>query len=204
MPSATPGLDLHLVALRRALAAGAVAGRARVLDHGAVAAAARARLREREEALALGDDAAAVALRADPRRRPGLGARAAAGVAGGLGLDRHADSRAVESVLEGEPHLDLEVGAALGHRPRVRAAAAAAVEDPAEEVAEIAVEVGLEAAGRRAAGRPRRSASYCLRLLRVREQVVRGLHVLEALLGGCVARVAVRDGARGRACGRPS
>ena len=58
-PSLTPGRDLDRVALRAPLAAGAAAVRARILDHGAVAAAARARLREREEALALGHDAAA-------------------------------------------------------------------------------------------------------------------------------------------------
>src|SRR4029077_13124133 len=46
-------LDLHRVRLDAALAAGAMALRARLLDHGAVAAAARARLGEREETLRL-------------------------------------------------------------------------------------------------------------------------------------------------------
>src|SRR5581483_10820374 len=74
------GRDLHRVPLRTALAARAVAGRARILDHGAVPPAPRAGLREREEALTLGDDAAAAALRADLRSGAGLRARAAARV----------------------------------------------------------------------------------------------------------------------------
>src|SRR5437763_1517529 len=41
------GLDLHRVVAKPALAARALALRARLLDHGAVAATARARLRER-------------------------------------------------------------------------------------------------------------------------------------------------------------
>ena len=50
-------LDLHGERAPPPFAARAVALRARLLDHGAVAAAARARLREREQALRLGDDA---------------------------------------------------------------------------------------------------------------------------------------------------
>src|SRR5439155_25635074 len=61
--------DLHRVALRPALAPPAPPSPARALDHGPVAVAARAGLRQREEALALGDHAAAVALGADLRRR---------------------------------------------------------------------------------------------------------------------------------------
>src|SRR5919197_5538982 len=95
-------LDLHRVRLDAALAARAAALRARLLDHGAVAAAARARLREREQALRLGLDAAAVALRADDRRGAGLRARAAALAAGGGQVDRHLHLRAVQRVLEGE------------------------------------------------------------------------------------------------------
>src|SRR5712691_6013618 len=68
-----PGGNLHGVALRPPLAAGA--------------AAARARLLEREHALALGLDPAAAALRADDRRRPRAGARAGALAAGGVDVD---------------------------------------------------------------------------------------------------------------------
>src|SRR5262249_52197002 len=68
-------LDLHRVRAQSALATRALALRARLLDHGAVAAAARTRLGQREQALALGGDAAAVALRADD----GSGSRLRAG-----------------------------------------------------------------------------------------------------------------------------
>src|SRR5262245_18800710 len=68
------GRDLDGVSLETTLATGAVALVARLLDHGAVAAAARARLREGEQALALRDDAAAVADGTDHRRGAGLGA----------------------------------------------------------------------------------------------------------------------------------
>src|SRR5918911_681678 len=78
------GRDLDRVALRAALAAGAAATLARILDHGPVAAAARARLRQREEALALGDDASALALGAENGRRARLRTRAAALAARGL------------------------------------------------------------------------------------------------------------------------
>ena len=53
------GGDLHGVALRHALAPGAAAVLARLLDDRAVPATARARLREREETLRVGDDATA-------------------------------------------------------------------------------------------------------------------------------------------------
>src|SRR5437660_892937 len=55
------GWNLHGVALRPHLAAGAVAPVARLLDHRAGAAAARTRFGQREQALALRDDTAAVA-----------------------------------------------------------------------------------------------------------------------------------------------
>src|SRR4029078_12716297 len=84
--------DLHLEPARAPLAAGAGAVLARLLDHGAVAAAARARLLEREQALVLGADAAAVALGADARLRAGLRARAVANVAGGFEVRRESRS----------------------------------------------------------------------------------------------------------------
>src|SRR5205823_1752564 len=104
-PVLDAGRDLDRVALRPPLAAGAAAVRARLLDHGAVAAAARARLGEREQALALGDHAAALALGAEARRRAGLRARAVALAAGGLELDRDRRLDPLQRVLEREPHL---------------------------------------------------------------------------------------------------
>src|SRR4029077_8441916 len=88
--------------------------RARLLDHGAVAAAARARLRQREEPLALGLHAAAVALGADDRRRarprPGTTALAA----GDRQLDGHLHLGAVQRILEREMDLGDDVVAAHG------------------------------------------------------------------------------------------
>ena len=74
-----PGGDVDLVALGLLGQAGAAAGRAGVLDDLAGAAALRAGLADREEALALGVDAAAFAARAGDRAGPGLGAAAVAG-----------------------------------------------------------------------------------------------------------------------------
>src|SRR5581483_8175479 len=102
-------LHLHRVRLDPPLAAGAVAVRARLLDHGAVAAAARARLREREETLRLRLHAAAVALRADDGRAAGLRAGAAALATRRHELDGHLRLDAAERVLEGEMDLDLDV-----------------------------------------------------------------------------------------------
>src|SRR5581483_2879520 len=196
-----PGRHLDLVALRRALAPRAAAVAARLLDDDAVAAAARAGLGQREQAVAVGDDARAVALRAGDRPRPGLRAGAAADVAGRLRLDRHPHGDALERVVEREAHARLEVGAALRPRPR-RAAAAAAAEDaaqPAEQVGQVAeVDVldanVLEAAeGPGARPHPGGAEAVVLpALLGVGEQVVRRLDVLEPLFGLLVARVAVR------------
>src|SRR5262249_61393935 len=71
-PVSDAGGNLHLEAARSPLPAGAAAVRARVLDDRPVSAAARARVRERKEALLLGHDSPAVALRADGRRRARL------------------------------------------------------------------------------------------------------------------------------------
>src|SRR4029078_11856025 len=71
-------LDLHGERAPAPLTAGAVTLPAGLLAHGAVAATARARLRKGEEALRLGDDPSAVALRADDRSCAGLRARVCA------------------------------------------------------------------------------------------------------------------------------
>src|SRR5581483_8796130 len=99
------GLDLHGVVAEPALAARALALLARLLDHGAVAAAARARLREGDQTLALGGDAAPVALRADDGGGIGLGARAAALRGRDRQLDGNLRLGATQRVLEGEAHL---------------------------------------------------------------------------------------------------
>src|SRR5439155_15662467 len=114
-------------------------------DHGAVPAAARARLREGEQALALGDDAAAVTLGAERRRGPGLRARAAALAAGRLELDRDLGLDPVQRVLEREADFDFEVAAALAALLLGATPAAQVREEPAEDVAEIAQIADVEA-----------------------------------------------------------
>src|SRR5919109_2201160 len=190
-----PGRDLDRVPLRPALTAGALAGAARFLDHGAVAAAAGARAREREEALVLGGDAAAAAHRADRGRRPRLGAPPAAGRARPFELHGDLRGEPLEGVLEGQVDGDADVGAALRVRPSPRRPPAAhAPEDPAEEIVQIAeVPAPLEAsAARRAREHARAELIVLLALLGIREDVVGPLDLLEALLGGRVSRVAVR------------
>ena len=90
----------------------------------------------------------------------------------------------------------LEVVAA--HRLAVAARRPSAAEHPAEEVAEVAEVELLEAhpahvlaAAREAAGAGLAERVVGAPLLRVREDVVRGLHLLEPLLGAVVARIAV-------------
>src|SRR5262249_17359504 len=177
----------------------AVAGVAWMLDDGAVAAAARARLGERKQPLALGDHAAAVADRADDRRRARLGARAAADAARGRHLDRDLRLQPAQRVLEGEVHGYLEIRSTLRLSPASAAASCAAAEEAAEEVAEIAevvVAAGVaEVEVARIEPRAAAVAAECvvlLALLRVGERVVRVLDLLELLLGGGVARVLVR------------
>src|SRR5262249_54069130 len=113
--------DVHAQALDRAARARAVARRARRLDDRAAAAAARARLRDREEALPLGLDAAPLADGADGRRRAGSRARAVARLAGRRGRDRERRLRAFDRLLEAQRDLRLQVAPAL----RARAAASA-------------------------------------------------------------------------------
>ena len=175
-----------------------MAAGAGVLDHGAVPTAPRARLGEREKALALRDDAAALALRADRRRRAGLGARAVALRAGRLQRDRDLRLHPLQRVLEGEVDDDFEVVAAARLRPLSAARAASPAEDAAEQVAEVPeipqVEVlEVDVASAEAAASVRGAEGVVLLpLLGIREQVVRALNLLEPLLGGRVAGVAVR------------
>src|SRR5205823_3848837 len=94
---------------------------------------------QRKEPLTLGDDAAAVALRTDHRRRSRLRTRAATLTAGGRYLDRNLRLEPAQRVLERHVDGDLDVGTTL--RLSALRARAAAVEQAAEEVPEIA-EVG--------------------------------------------------------------
>ena len=129
---------------------------------------------------------------------PGSRARAAALRARDLGsTGTFASAPRSESSKE-RLHLGLDVGAAHRLLPARRAAPRAAdvAEDPAEDVAEVAevevAEVDVRAAGaRRRPRRCRAERSYCLALLLVGEDVVRSLHLLEALLRGLVAGVRV-------------
>src|SRR6185295_3937375 len=157
------------------------------LNHGSVAVAARARLREREEALALGDHAAAVALGADLRRGARPRARTVTLRARGLEGDRDLRLDPLERVFEREVDLDLDVVAALRARlgaPRATAPA----EEVAEEVAEITevldVEVVVVAAREAtcAAGAPvgRAEGVVLLPLLGIGEKVIGSLHLFEA------------------------
>ena len=155
------GRDLDRVALRAPLAARAVAVVARILDHGALAAgsagtAARARTGPGSRRGRLG--------RCTPGRSlgavPGFAPEPPHSRQAVLDLDRDPRLDPAQRVLEGQPHLRLEVGAAPpgGLAPAARANAAAA-EEVAEDAAEVAeVEVARRRSSRRAR-RPARSPS---------------------------------------------
>ena len=153
---------------------------ARLLDHGARAAAARARAGDREQALALGLDAAAVADRADDRARcPGSRAGAAAGRARRVRGDRDRHLRALDRLLEGQRDRRLEVAAALGRRLRARAARRRRVLKMPDRMSEnepksaaVAPPPAAAAAERVGAAEHRAAAVVLLALLRVAEDVV--------------------------------
>src|SRR5262249_58139456 len=111
------GGDVDAVLLDRADRARPRARRARVLDDRPGAATARARLRDREQALALGLDAPPLAARADLRRGTRLGAGAVAGPAHLRGRDGQRDLGALDRLVEGDRDLGLEVAATLGAPP---------------------------------------------------------------------------------------
>src|SRR5215211_8017064 len=186
------------------LAAGAVAGRARVLDHRAAALAGRARAGEAEQALVAGDRAPAVAGRAGPRQGAGLGPRPHAGVAGRRAAQLQRDGGPAHRLLEAEGDLALDVAAAAGRR----LGRAAAPEQVAEQVAEAAqvLDPYPGAAGEPAAParepaeaapeRPRAEQPAGLvvlgPLLGVGQHRIGPPDLLEALLGRLVALVGVR------------
>src|SRR5690348_9322117 len=142
-----PGGDVDPVALRLLRDPLAVAGRAGVVDHGALSAALGAGLGDREESLALGVDACALAARAGPRRGAGFGAAAVAGGALARRRDGDRDLGAVHRLLEREPNLGLEIAAALLARPLL-----AAAEEGGEDVPEVGGEAST-AGTREAAGK---------------------------------------------------
>src|SRR5205823_7897955 len=169
-----PGRDLHGVALRPPLAPRPVAGRARRLDDRAHAAAPRTGLLQREQSLRGRDDPCAVALRARLRRGAGRGAGAVTGVTRELELHRHGRLHAPQRILERHAHLHLDVVAALAAL-RLRLRAAAAVEQPAEDVAEIELAEVERRPARAEAARTavRRPEAVVLRALRrIGEEVV--------------------------------
>src|SRR5205807_2551392 len=116
---------------------------ARVIDHRPGAVAVRARLRDREDALALGLHAPAVADRADPRRGAGLGSGPATGRTrlGGRHGERHL--RAFHRLIEGQRDLRLEIAAARLSAPAPAGAPAgprASTEQVGQDVAEATAE----------------------------------------------------------------
>src|SRR5262249_40732534 len=149
------------------------------------AAALRAGLADREEALALGVDAAPFAARAGDRARPRLRAAAAAGRAAFRLRHGDLDLRPVDRLVEGEADLGFQVAAAclLGLRP-------AAAPAPAEEVGEDVADVEAARAAARegpAAGSAAEAAEHpparvvLLALLGIGERVVSALDLLELL-----------------------
>ena len=157
--------DVHLVALDLARLAAAVAGRARVLDLGAGAAADAARLRDREEALRLGLDAAALAGRAD-RRASCRASRRCRGRSGTA-------PRAARSPGPARPRPPGRTRRAPRSRGRGRArggcarrpcAAAAAAEEVGQDVAEAAEAARCPGRNEPGSKPPKRPPwSYCLR-----------------------------------------
>ena len=189
LPSRTPAGMLTLYCLTVRVAPAALAGRARVLDDGAGAAAPRARLRDREQALALGLDAPAVAPRADLRAGARLGARAAAGRTGLRRRDRERDLGALDRLVERDRDLGLEVAPALGRGARARRRRpGGAARGAAEEVGEMSPKPPaskppgkpLGAAGLAAAEeRAEPAAVVLLALLGIAEDVVGRRDLLE-------------------------
>src|SRR5215218_8377986 len=160
------------------LAAGAVAGRAGVVDHRAAALAGRARAGEPEQALVAGDRAPAVAGRAGPRQGAGLGSRPHAGVAGRRAAELQRDGGPAHRLLEAEGDLALDVAAAPGRR----LGRPAAPEEVAEQVAEAAQVLDPHPG---AAGEPAASAREAAEAApeRTRAEQPAGLVVLGPLLG---------------------
>src|SRR5262249_1630116 len=156
--------------------------------------AARARLRDRKQALALGLDPAALALGADSRRRPRLGAGAAARRAHLARRHRDRHLRAPHRLVEADRHFGLAVPPALGPLAPAAPLAGSATEQVAEQVGDVEVrrEATARLAGAATATHPEQAAAVVLlALVGVAQHVVGRRDLLEALLGLRVPRVAV-------------
>ena len=171
-----------------------MAAAAGILDRLALAATVGAGLLHREETL-LHPDLARTATGSTAHRR--TAAPRAAAVAFAAGLQRgHAnlDRGAVDGVFQVDFEVVAQVGAAL--RAGAPAAPPATTEDIAEHIAEDVAEAraaATEAAGAGLRVDPGMTELVVRRLLlRVRQHRVGLVGLLEALLGGLVARVAVR------------
>ena len=192
-----PRRDVHAIALDLAGAAAALAGGTGVLDLRAGAVTATAGLGDREQPLRLRLHAAAVAERADRGLGAGLGAGAPAGGTRRRQRHRHRDLGALHRLLERDVDLGLQVAAALGPGRAAASAPAGVAEQVGEDVAEAAAEAaggsaGAERAGIEAAAEDPAAGVVRLALLRVGQDRVRLLHLLEALLGVRVVLVAIR------------
>src|SRR5213078_733440 len=209
LPLLHPGRDLHGELPRPVLDAGAAARVTRMLDDPSRAAAPGTGLCELEHPLVHRDLTGTTALRTRDRLRAGLRARSAARLARRHAADLHRYGGPVHRILERDPHLGLEVGAALRLRPPSAATAAPAPEQPPEQVAQVAEVLDVEAldphalpagTGETAAREPTAEARpghlpdlvVALALLVVAEHVVRRRDLLEPLLRVLVPAVAVR------------
>src|SRR5262249_48633634 len=119
-------------------------GRARILDHLATTLADRARALEREEAaLGMADAAVAVAMLAGLWLGASLGAGARAGLAGDRGRPPHLRGLAAKRLVQGDLHVEAQIGAALAD---VAAAARAAhAENAFKNVGESRAKIAAEA-----------------------------------------------------------
>src|SRR5512132_2735766 len=197
------GGDLHLETASRPDAARASARRARVLHDATGTPAPRAGLRHLEEPLVDADRSQATALGTGDGRRPRLSARPPAGWTWRGPLDAHRNRGPTHGLVEGDPNLRLEVGAACGpplppapagehaeQVPQVADVAEPEVLDPDPSPGSRAAPTG-EAAGSEARGGHVPDLVVLLALVLVADDVVGRRDLLEPLLGGLVSGVGV-------------
>src|SRR5580704_5758903 len=190
-------VDLQrLVAPHPALAGAAAA---RLVDHLARAVAGMAGALDGEETLLGAQPAAAVAGRALLRLGTGLGAAAVADLAGHRAWHAHRGFGAGIGLFQGDLEIEAQILAAhVG--ASAAAALAAGAEHLLEDVAEHRTEIEaltLERAARTARSRSAleggRSVAVVGRaLLRILQDIVGMIDVLELLLGGLIPRIAIR------------
>ena len=139
-----------------------------------------------EEALAVLDLTAAAAHAAGDGTGPGGRARAAAGVAALEPRDAQLRLHSEGRLLERDPQVVSKIRAGA---PAAAAGATAEAEDVSQDVREVGEDRGVEAAAGRSGLVP--EAVVALPLVGIREHGVRVGRLLELLLGGAVARVAI-------------